>query len=140
MLTTHKSVLGLDVGGKRVGVAVASLAARLPRPLLVLERGDSFLDDLATVMADEDAGTLIVGLPRGLEGQSTGQTKTTEAFAKELSERFGVPVHLQDEALTSKQAESELEARGKPYVRGDIDALAATYILRDWLGEHPEAA
>lgn len=140
MLTTHKSVLGIDVGGKRVGVAVASLAARLPRPLLVLERGDKFLDALGKVMADEDAGALVIGLPRGLEGQRTKQTETIEAFADELRERFNVPIHMQDEALTSKHAEAELEARGKPYARGDIDALAATYILRDWLSENPSEA
>ena len=45
---------------------------------------------------------------------------------------------MQDEALTSHHAEEELEARGKPYERGDIDALAATYIVQDWLDGHPE--
>lgn len=140
MLTTHKSVLGLDVGGKRVGVAIASLAARLPQPLAVLERGDKFMDALNRIIADEDAGALIVGLPRGLDGQRTEQTKTVESFADELRERLGLPIHMQDEALTSKHAEAELEARGKPYARGDIDALAATYILRDWLAEHASDA
>ena len=75
----------------------------------------------------------MVGLPRGLDGQRTAQTEEVEAFARGLGERFGLPVHMQDEAVTSKQAEAELEARGKPYGKGDIDALAATYILQDWL-------
>ncbi len=47
---------------------------------------------------------------------------------------------MQDEAVTSKHAEAELESRGKPYERGDIDALAATYILQDWLAENPEGS
>jgi RNase H-fold protein (predicted Holliday junction resolvase) len=47
---------------------------------------------------------------------------------------------MQDEAVTSKRAEAELEARGKPYQRGDIDALAATYILEDFLAGHREPA
>ncbi len=132
------SILGLDVGGKRVGVAVASLAARLPRPLVTLERGDGFFDGLQDIIKDEGAEALVVGLPRGMEGQHTAQTDEVETFARSLSGRFGLPVHMQDEALTSKHAEAELEARGRPYVRGDIDALAATYILQDWLAGQQE--
>jgi len=75
----------------------------------------------------------VVGLPRGMQGQHTAQTAEAEAFAKSLRAQSGLPVHMQDEAVTSKQAEDELKGRGKPYGKGDIDALAATYILQDWL-------
>ena len=138
MLTASKSVLGLDVGGKRVGVAVASMAARLPRPLVTLKRGDTLVDELRGLVESEDIGVLVVGLPRGMQGQNTAQTAETEAFAGFLREKFGLPVHLQDEAVTSKQAEDELKGRGKPYAKGDIDALAATYILQDWLAGQEE--
>lgn len=140
MLTAHKSVLGLDVGNKRIGIAVASLAARLPRPLVTLEWNDDFFKALDDIIRSEDAGALVVGLPRNLEGEHTGQTKAVESFTDKLREHSDLPVDLQDEALTSKHAEDELEARGKPYQRGDIDALAATYILQDWLSEHPEGS
>lgn len=140
MLTTHKSVLGLDVGNKRIGIAVASLAARLPRPLVTLEWNDTFFKALDDIIQAEDAGTLVVGLPRSLEGEHTDQTNTVEAFAEELRKHSGMPVDMQDEALTSRHAEAELEERGKPYERGDIDALAATYILQDWLAEHQEGS
>jgi putative Holliday junction resolvase len=136
MLTAHTSVLGLDVGDKRVGVAVATLAARLPRPLITLERNDRFFEALKEIMRNEDVGTLVIGLPRNLRGTDTAQTRSVEAFVEQLKKHTGVPVHLQDEAVTSKQAEEELEARGKPYTRSDIDALAATYILQDWLSDH----
>lgn len=138
-MPANNSILGLDVGGKRVGVAVASLAARLPRPLVTLERSDGFFDELGDIIKTEGAEALVVGLPRGMEGQHTAQTGEAETFARSLGGRFGLPVHMQDEALTSKHAEAELEARGKPYVRGDIDALAATYILQDWLAGQQEA-
>ncbi|MGH7194594.1 MAG: Holliday junction resolvase RuvX, partial [Candidatus Saccharimonadales bacterium] len=128
MLTANKSILGLDVGGKRVGVALASLDARLPRPLVTLERGDGFIGALQDIVRSESAGALVVGLPRGLEGQHTAQTSEVEALAGELGRRLDLPVYMQDEALTTKHAETELEARGKPYARGDVDALAATYI------------
>jgi putative Holliday junction resolvase len=127
------SVLGLDVGAQRIGVAAASLAAGLARPLTTLEHDDGFLSALRTIIKTENAQALVVGLPRGLDGQHTDQTRTVEAFSEELRRQYGLPVHLQDEAVTSKQAETELESRGKPYGRADIDALAATYILEDWL-------
>lgn len=138
MLTAHGSVLGLDVGNKRVGVAVATLAARMPRPLVTLERGESFFTELSDLVAREEAGVLVVGLPRNLEGSATAQTESVKAFVTELQKHIDLPVHLQDEAVTSKQAEAELQERRKPYVQGDIDALAATYILQDWLAEHPQ--
>lgn len=137
-LTTHKSVLGLDVGGKRIGIAVVSLDARLPRPLVTLEWNDGFFTSLDKVIKDEEAGALVVGLPRNLEGEPTAQTESTNDFIGKLREHVGLPIHTQDEAMTSKKAEAELEARGKPYEKGDIDALAATYILQDWLVENPK--
>jgi putative holliday junction resolvase len=130
------TILALDVGDKRVGVAIASMAARLPRPLTTLERGDDFFEKLHGLVEAEEAGAIVVGLPRGLEGQQTGQTQLTEAFIGQLEQAFQVPLYTQDEALTSQKAEEELDARGQPYARGDVDALAATYILEDFLSDY----
>ena len=76
---------------------------------------------------------LVIGLPRGLEGQTTPQTEATQTFGSSLAEQLKLPVNWQDEALTSAQAEAELKARGKPYTKEAIDALSATYILEDYL-------
>jgi putative Holliday junction resolvase len=73
-----------------------------------------------------------------MQGQSTDQTRTVEAFGKQLEERLTIPLYWIDEALTSQKAEIELRSRGKPYSKGDIDALAATYILEDFLKAHPK--
>lgn len=135
-MVPSSSVLALDVGAARIGVAVATLEARLPRPLTTLPNDDSVFDRLEAIIKDETIGILVVGLPRGLQGQTTGQTEDTTAFVEQLNSHFSLPVHLQDEALTSKQATAELEARGKDYKREDIDALAAVYILGDWLTEN----
>ena len=97
----------------------------------------NFLPELKNIIVSENAAALVVGRPRGLSGQQTAQTKRTEIFAEELK-TLGLPVYFQDEAVTSKQAEAELQARGKPYKKSDIDALAAAYILEDWLREHKE--
>ncbi len=137
--TKIETILALDVGEKRVGVAIANTLARLPRPLTTLERGETFWQQLGELISGEGAVSLVVGLPRNLKGGSTAQTATTEAFIAELQQRIGLPVTAQDEALTSHQAETELSARGKPYQKGDIDALAATYILEDYLHQVPHA-
>lgn len=131
-----KSIIALDVGAKRVGVAVASLIARLPRPLMTLERERDFFAELEKLIVSEDAGALVVGFPRGMQGQSTAQTTATEDFVVDLRQHVSLPIVFQDEALTSNKAETELEARGRNYSKADIDALAATYILEDFLSEH----
>jgi putative Holliday junction resolvase len=140
MPTTPRTVLALDFGSKRIGLAVASLAARLPQPLSTLEWNDKFFDRLAEIINRENVETLVVGRPRGLQGQQTAQTDSAESFARELRGRFGLPVDLQDEALTSTQAEAELQARGRPYKPAEIDALAAVYILQDYLNDQSETA
>lgn len=127
------SILALDVGHKRIGVAIADAIARLPRPLTTIEVDEDVLKKIADLAAEHHANELVVGLPRGLEGQSTEQTKYSEDFVRRLKQKTGLLVHMQDEAVTSAQAEEELRQRGKPYAKGDIDALAATYILEDFL-------
>jgi putative Holliday junction resolvase len=135
MAQNPSSILALDVGGKRVGVAIASLVARLPRPLITLENNDTFIPALTDIIEVEDVGAIVVGFPRGLQGQHTGQTAEIEAFTAKLRQLFAMPIRFQDEAVTSKHAEAELQSRGKDYERGDIDSLAATYILEDFLNE-----
>jgi putative Holliday junction resolvase len=134
------SVLALDVGDKRVGVAAASWVARLPRPLTTLQRGENFFEALKELIRTESASALVVGLPRGLEGQSTLQTQATEEFIMELEKSIGLPVYRQDEALTSNQAEVELSARNPDFKKEDTDALAATYILEDFLAGYNKNA
>jgi putative Holliday junction resolvase len=135
MPASPSSILALDVGGKRIGVAIASVEARLPRPLITLQHDDTLFPTLETIIEVEGVKRLVVGFPRGMQGQHTAQTTAIEDFVTELKQHVALPVVLQDEALTSKHAEDELRARGKPYQREDIDSLAATYILDDYLKE-----
>ncbi|MEK7599747.1 MAG: Holliday junction resolvase RuvX [Patescibacteria group bacterium] len=138
MVAISSSILALDVGNKRIGVAIASLASRLPSPFKTLDNDDKFLQNLQAIITAENVETLVIGLPRGLDGQATDQTSIVQAFVEQLKTDVSLPTYFQDEALTSRKAEEELESRGKPYAKGDIDALAATYILDDFLAEHKE--
>lgn len=136
--TQVSSVIALDVGAKRIGVAQASIPALLPRPLQTLSNSQQIFHDLIELLQAQRAIALVIGLPRGLEGQETAQTKAVEAFGHELEQHLSIPLYWQDEAVTSRQAEEELHSRGKAYQKGDIDALAATYILEDFLREHKD--
>lgn len=138
MLNPHSTLMALDVGERRIGVAVAGAQARLAGPLTTLIRSESTNQAIQQLIDEHDAQVLVVGLPRGLEGQHTAQTMAVEEFKAALERHLNIPVYWQDEALTSRQAESELESRGRPYKKEDIDALSATYILEDFMGDHPE--
>ena len=84
---------------------------------------------------------MVVGLPRNMHDQDTAQTAYVRRFAEGLRREIRtIAVEFQDEAETSRKAESELMARKKPYTKGDIDALAATYILQDYLDQHAGGA
>lgn len=135
---SFNTILALDVGEKRIGVALASVQARIAAPLTTLMSSDSTYHDVQTLIDEHGARAVVVGLPRGLEGQHTRQTVAVEAFKAALEAAVSVPVYWQDEALTSQQAESELKSRGKPYKKEDIDSLSATYILEDFIRDHPE--
>jgi putative Holliday junction resolvase len=129
------TLLALDVGEKRIGVARASMSVRIAQPLVTLSNDAEFLAGLKAIIVQEDVSELVIGYPRGLHGQSTHQTEYVEVFSAQLK-TLELPIHFQDEAVTSEKAESELKSRGKNYRKEDIDALAATYILEDYLGEH----
>lgn len=126
------SILALDVGESRIGVAVANQVARLAAPLTTLNNSPSVWDEIRLLARNESASIIVVGLPRNLSGDDTAQTEYVRRFVTGVKD---LQIVFQDEALTSKKAESELNQRGKPFAKGDIDALAATYILEDYLAE-----
>lgn len=131
-------IVALDIGGKRIGVASANVVARLAAPLKTLEVTDSIIEDIRQLLAQETASAVVLGLPRGMQGQETEQTKTVEAFGKQLEQAISIPLYWQDEAMTSKLSEAKLNASKKSYSKGEIDALAAAYILEDFLASQSE--
>src|SRR4051812_43491343 len=102
------NLLALDVGGARIGVAVASSIARIAHPLTTLDASPDVVEQLRAIISDEGIGILVVALPRNLSGQETAQTASVQEFAKQLKP-LGLPIHFQDEAVTSAQAETELQ-------------------------------
>ncbi len=125
-------VIGLDVGEKRIGVAVADTIVKIASPHSTIIVDDTELDQVKKIMADENTNLVVVGLPRNSHGLETAQTKIVRLFATELQAR-GARIKFQDESLTSVMAERRLKQRGKPYKKEDIDAEAATIILQDFI-------
>jgi putative Holliday junction resolvase len=140
MADQASNILSLDVGTVRIGVAIARLDIKLAGPLTAITNSPEVITDITKLAAEHNANTLVVGLPRGLDGQSTSQTRYVHDFVDKLK-TTGLKIVFQDEALTSLKAEDELKSRDggrRRYNKGDIDALAATYILEDYLSSHEE--
>jgi putative Holliday junction resolvase len=127
-------IMALDYGAARIGVAVASSIARLPRPLTTLATSPEVYQQIAQLVQQESVGLVVVGLPRTMDGGYSQQTYAAEAFAKQLGTVLSVPIEMADETLTSVDAEAELGNRR--YEKGAVDALAATYILERYLQGH----
>jgi putative holliday junction resolvase len=127
-------LLGLDVGEKRTGIARASSAARLAEPLESLPTSEVF-NRLSELKEQYNVDTLVVGLPRSLNGKDTAQTSWVREWVDKLKTKVELPIYFQDEALTSKQA---LSYKRDIKSRVDEHALAAAVILQDFL-DTPEA-
>jgi len=142
-------VAGLDVGKRRIGVAVSDPSGLLARPLQSVRVSglgpasvEHVVDALSTLVQEDDGLALVVvGLPRHLDGTSSELTAEVQGFARLLERRLHVPVVFQDERLSSVEAESRL-ARGEKDWRArkrKLDAAAAAVILQDYLDERHEA-
>lgn len=127
-----QSLLALDVGEKRIGVAVADTSVRISVAYDTVEVDGNEIEAIARIIGLEDVDTVVIGYPRNQSGEATKQTAYVEAFAEQLKD-IAPKIVFQDESLTSVQAEERLKATKKPYSKGDIDAEAASIILQDYM-------
>jgi putative Holliday junction resolvase len=135
-------VLAIDVGGRRVGLAISDRTRTLARPLetiVVTSETDAVdrvarrIDELA---AEEDGvTTIVVGLPARLDGSASNATPVVIKFIDALKRRTHVPIVTEDERLTSREAESRLAANERDWRRrkAKLDAAAAAIFLQDYL-------
>lgn len=131
-------VLGIDLGTKRIGVAVSDTSGTLASPLTVLQRAKRRADDHAAIraiVAEEEAERVVVGLPLSLDGRAGAAAQGAVAEARQLASVVGVPVETFDERLTTVTADRNLmdlrmraEAR-----RRVVDKVAAAVMLQTWL-------
>ncbi|MBL1211643.1 Holliday junction resolvase RuvX [Geminocystis sp. GBBB08] len=131
------SVLGLDIGLRRVGVAGCDGLGLLATELTTIIRS-SFKDDVEAfrkIVMEREAYRLIVGMPYTINGEIGFQAKQVIKYAKRLSKALELPLEFMDERLTSMEAEEQLRESKKfsQYNKGLIDKRAAAIILQQWL-------
>jgi len=142
--------LGVDYGRRRIGLALSDETAVLARPWQTVAAGRTpaasarlVADVLAGGAEESDGlGAVVVGLPRKLGGEDTDQTAPAKAFAAELGRLTGLPVDLQDERLTSHEADARLAEHERDWRKrkARLDAAAAAVILQEFLDTRPSGA
>ncbi len=137
-LTPQPRYLGLDVGAKRIGVAVSDELGLTAQPVLTLERKRSPRDDLrslARLARRFGVAGIVVGRPLHLSGEASPRSVKTESFAGELGLFTALPIYLWDERLTTREAHQILYEAGheRQSHRKVVDQLAATLILQSFL-------
>lgn len=140
-------VLGIDYGARRIGLALSDATATLASPWRMLQRPPSeaetlrmLITEITTLKNDDDGlAAVVVGWPRRLDGSATDQTPIVETFAQSLKAQIDLPVVLQDERLSSTEAESRLARREKDWRKRKhrLDAASAAVILQDYLDNRP---
>ena len=130
-------VLGLDVGSKRIGLAVSDPLGITAQGLETIRRQNKRLDleELGKIIRQYSVSEIVVGYPLRLSGAEGTQSEKMQRFAEDLRKKFGLPVHLWDERLTSSQAnrllrEMELSIQKRA---GAVDRMAAVLILQNWM-------
>lgn len=125
-------ILALDYGSARCGVAVSDPSGTIATPLPVVRKAatPSGVRRIANLVQQHDVERIVLGLPIGLSGRETSQTKETRQFCEQLRAAVTVPVDLYDERFTTRMAERD------PGKRADEDSRAAAHLLTGWLSEH----
>jgi putative Holliday junction resolvase len=139
-------IVGLDVGERRIGVAISDATCTLARPLAALRTTgldgnalDVAMAEIFRLSGEEDGlAGVVIGLPRYLDGTPSRMTSRIERFGARLRARTDLPVMFQDERLSSREAESRLATREKNWRarKGRLDAAAAAIVLQDYLELH----
>jgi putative Holliday junction resolvase len=136
-------VLGIDYGARRIGLALSDATGTLASPWKLIERPASeaetlviLVREIETLLADDDGlEAVVVGWPRRLDGSPTHQTPLVEALTRTLERQVNVPVILQDERLSSHEAEQRLAERERDWRQRKqrLDAASAAVVLQDYL-------
>ncbi len=130
--------LGLDLGAKRIGVAVSDRSGTIATPLTVIQRAGRRADDhrrIAALVVEEEADVVVVGLPLSMDGSVGRAARDAVAEAEAIASVVGVPVRTHDERLTTVTADRVLIERNlrAPARRQVVDKVAAAVMLQGWL-------
>jgi putative Holliday junction resolvase len=154
----RRSILAVDYGRTRIGLALADAETRMPQPLSTLERVNRNEDmrRLRELAREHGVKQIVVGLPLRLDGSRGEMAEEVERFAQRVRKQIGVPVELVDERLTSWEAERLMEEIQGRFIRDEkltggkkskdaqakmtVDAVAAAVILKEYLDRQGQTA
>ncbi|MEQ8515956.1 MAG: Holliday junction resolvase RuvX [Chromatocurvus sp.] len=129
--------MAFDFGLRQIGVAVGNCTLFTTQPLVVLRarEGQPQWDSVASLLAEWQPDLLLVGDPLNMDGSASDMAGRARRFARRLHGRFGLPVEMADERLTSFAVKQEQRERGHrgDYRRQPVDSLAAELILQGWM-------
>jgi putative Holliday junction resolvase len=128
--------LAIDLGQKRTGLAICDAGETIASPLCLITDQTSLISRVKKIAAEEEVGAVVIGLPLNMDGSEGAPVKNIRNFAKALAKEVDLPIHFQDERLTSFDAEQKLAGeftRKKKKKR--LDAIAAASILQAFLDE-----
>lgn len=137
--------LAIDLGDRRTGLASGDDESGIVSAIGVIEQpmkpGETLLDALLVAAREHEPDALVIGLPYNMDGTEGPRAKLVRSFVDRLTARLSLPVHFQDERLTSVQADWEMARSGMTHKqkKNKRDALAAAAILRDYLSSLGES-
>ena len=130
-------VMALDIGEKRVGVAISDPGERVASPLCVLPANEvrTGAKSFRALLEDWEPELLVCGLPYSLSGEEGPQAARIRLFAEEVAVVTGLPLQFADERLSSTEAKRSLREKGlsEKAMRGKVDMIAASLVLQAWL-------
>lgn len=129
--------LAIDYGAKRTGLAICDAEETMAFPFRVLHGQKDLIERIEQIVDAERIDAIVLGLPLNMDGSKGPQTQQVLAFSERLKRHVRVPIHLQDERLSSFEAEQKLQTTGlsKAKQRERLDALAAAEILQAFLDQ-----
>lgn len=132
-------VLGIDVGERKIGLAIGDTQTRLafPRPPLLVKTWDEAWPVLADIVAIEGVETVIVGWPVNDDGSTGPQAQQVQLFLDTLTTKIYAPIVKRDERFSTQAVTREQTAVGRQLDRGQEDSLVAQVLLEGYLAEHP---
>lgn len=140
---TAPRIMGLDVGDRRIGVAVSDALGLTAQPVLTLVRTNRRQDlkSLQRLIRRHNCSAIVVGNPLYMSGDQSPQAAKAQAFAEMLRKETGLPVHLWDERLTTTEAHRHLHTAGRPGSehKAVVDQVAAVLILESYLAAEKAA-
>ena len=139
-MTLPGRVMALDLGSKRIGVAVSDPTRTIAQSHSVLKR-KSREEDFARyqqILAEQQVTLLVVGLPTTADGEDSETAVWIRDYMAQFSQQSEVPIEFWDESFSTVQAEASLRQRGKrgKKARAKVDAVAAAFILQSYLDAH----